>query len=700
MNGTRVGFLGAVPLSPPGGFGYRAARKLPAAFIGNGPSRSRSVRIGQFTWPGTGAVTSTTGTVENRCYKCGISPPRLMTPGTAALSPAGCQEVAMTECSPVTPTEGVQGHWTDGPTRIQVTALSPEELKPYPGAEVVISAYSMKSFDPASGSLTLVEIARGKTGGDGVYVWKGSAPGSPNKDYRFRVAVSGGRPKTTDVLARTASATASANQALSEAYVVSIICSGSSDPLVCAVAEAQVGWSSIYEQQLQAMNYYTTGRPPQVAGLAADTAHANVPLNHPKLKEHWDTFSWWVGDVGIPPKDWPALVSRFEQTWRIFSGIPFPRYPGLQDTFANCAKGIPIGVGRKGENYSIVNPRLYSNTWSTYFPRSDKRVEQDMAIFYWIGFASIFECVIHKIQSKIRETQRTLRSMAVISIGIVVIFSPFLVGAGVGGVAVLATEVYEDIVLLRQGKEDIARGITAAMAIALLGAQDPSFVAAALEPIVKSLVADMDPTLAKIVIAIYPKIINFAVSAVTGSATTANAAGAGTTLSYATIASAVIALAIKLLAAIPKLYAAEKIKELGDVAAGAAASANDILLAVSGGEVSPALKPFLEWVVTKTILDAWNAAVDQGLDDLANALGIGQVQGGGIATVPESGGGVTLAPTNADGVPTDSGGTPLPGGVAPQTPLTIPTATSEIGALAGIGGATAALLLITGALRF
>jgi hypothetical protein len=620
-----------------------------------------------------------------------------MTPGTAALSPDNCQEVAAVECAADVPAEGVQGHWTDGPTRIQVTALKPEDLSPYPGADVVISAYSMKSFDPASGSLTIVEVARGKTSADGIYVWKGSAPGSPNKDYRFRIAVADGRPKTVDVLARTASAAASANRALSEAYVVSIICLGSSDPLVCAVAEAQVQWSSIYEQQLQAMNYYTTGRPPQVAGVAADQAHANVPLNHPKLKEHWETFSWWVGDIGIPPKDWPALISRFEQTWRLFSGIPFPRYFGIEDMFANCAKGIPLGQGRKGENYPIVSPRLYSDTWSAYFPRSDKKIEQDMAVFYWIGFASIFECMIHKIKSKIKETQRTVRSMALVSLGIVVIFSPFLVGAGAAGVAVLATEVYETVVLLRQGKEDVSRGITAAMAIALLGAQDPTFITAALDPIVRGLVADMDPTMAKVVLAVYPKIISFAVSTVTSSA---QGAGAGGTLSAVAIAGTVVAMAVKLLAAVPKLYAAEKMKELGDVAEGAAASANDILTAVSGDEVSPVLKPFLEWVVTKTILDVWNAAVDQGLDDLANAMGIGQTQGGGIATVPEAGGGATVVPTDANGTPTDTSGTPLPGGVAPRTSLEIPAPTSELGALAGIGGATAVLLLISGALRF
>lgn len=635
-----------------------------------------------------------------------------MTPGTAALSPAGCQEVAAAECVVAAP-DGVQGHWTDGPTRISVTALKPEDLSPYPGVDVVISAYSMKSFDPVSGSLSVKEIARGKTGADGQYVWQGSAPGSPNKDYRFRVAVADGRPKTTDVLARTASATASANQAVSEAYVASIICLGSSDPLVCAVAEAQVQWASIYEQQLQALNYYTSGRPPQVAGIAADQAHANVPLNHPKLKEHWDTFSWWVGDMGIPPKDWPALIQRFEQTWGIFSKIPFPKYPGIEDMFTNCAKGVPIGQGRGAENYSIVNPRLYSDTWSAYFPRSSKQINKDMAFAYMVAAPSIFGCMLHKLKQKVKETERSLRSMAFLSLVVIFINLPLLLGAGVAGVAVLATEVYEVVTLLQQGKEAASQGITAALALALIASgQDVSFVTAVLGPVIESLLKDVDPAMAKAIVAIYPKVIQFAVSNLGASATSATQAGS-TTLSTGAVSgidlasigtsvgTAAALAAVKMMSMFTKTYMVERIKNFQDAAVGAQTAGADLMAVATGEEVSETLKPFFNWFVDAIgFIDLIADAISQGLDQIADALGTGQAQGGGVTVVPDSGGGVAVAPTDASGTPTDERGTPLPGGVAPETPLVIPSATSEIGALAGIGGATAALLLITGAVRF
>lgn len=713
------GFLGQASLADP-----RLARRGNLPIVTVRPPMLRN-GMGQLfpanpTMPTAPAPAfDTTGLSATKCYQCGVNPPRLMTPASAGIVAGFCTEVPAAECAAqeaaATPLLA-----SDGPTQIVVSAKEPTELKPYTGgADVLIQGYNFRNLE------ALVEVARGKTDANGQYVWQGQAP-SPNTEYRYRVTVSvpGGSQKTVDIHARSAEAASAGNNMVSKSQVNVMACPSNIDPLVCAVAEAQLDWKAIYDGQIVAW-----GNSPQAQSFAADQAHANIEFTHPKLQQHWDTFSWWVGDMGIPPKDWPALIQNLEQASAIFNSIPFPRWPGIEDLFSRCARGIAIGQGKNAERYNLASPRLYSKTWSNYFPRSDKQIMKDMAAAYLMGLQPIFACMQHKIAKKVEETQRTMRTMSVLSYAVVVLNLPMLIGAGAGGFAAFGVETYNFITSYKEGREPLGYGVTAALAAASLAAGNPEIVVAALEPVINEILANVDPTTAAAIRMIYPQVVKFAIDAVGSVASSSVQAGSNTISSGAVafdmsgIASALSVMMVKAMSALPKMYAADRIEQLQDSLAGAQMAAQDLLIFVSGEEVSPTFKPFLLWVVEAMgLIDAVNQAIDDFLDQFQQSLESGQQQGGGVTVVPEQdGGGPAVTPTDPAGVPTDINGNPLPGGEAPLTPPSggatppgatpptmppMPTTTANptagtinpLTAAAGLGGVTLALLLAGGAL--
>jgi hypothetical protein len=726
--------LGAVPLAD----GFRPNERH-GGWVRNsrspvwGPPVSSELpghELGQFNLTPTPAAGADATT--QRCYLCGNQGYRLMTQSMASMVPGGCTEVASSFCTaaptstsapttgsgtPIPGTGSAQGHWSDGPTEITVLVYEPNELKPYTaGVPVIIFVYKNAA------TISLTEVARGTTNSSGMFVWKGSAPPS-NKDYRFRVKVEApGNVKSTDVPARDATSAASGGGYTSKSSVTVVACPSGTDSLVCAVAQAQLDWKAIYDSQIVAW-----GNSTQAQSFAADMAHANVPLNHPTLRADWETYSWWVGDRWIPPKDWPALTREFKRTMSLFNAIPFPRWTGIETLFSRCARTIPIGQGKNAELYSVMSPRLYSRTWSNYFPRSDKQIIKDMAAAYMIGLQSVFKCMEHRIRQKIKETQRTMKVMSILSYGIVLINLPLLVAAGVGGIAAFAMETYDFVNMTNASNSPLGYGVTAGIAAASLGAGDPAIVVAALEPIVNEILENVDPTVAMAIKQIYPQIVRTAMQAMTSIATNAASEGSNTLSSGAAsftsmgaITSAIMVMAVKAMAAIPKMYAADRIEKLGDALAGATSAAQDLVGFVAGEEVSPTFKPFLIWVVEAMgLLELVDAAIDDFLNQFQQALESGDAQGGGVTVVPEKdGGGPTFTPTDPNGTPTDVNGNPLPGGVAPITPPSgggtapgvkppetppMPTTStnapvdgiSSVTAI-GTGGVTAALLLVAG----
>lgn len=711
--------LGEIPFAAGlGGFGARPALppvSLRQPFIRNG-------RLGQ-AWPGTPTPTAA-GNSGLKCYRCGNQGVRSMLPSMAAMVPGGCVEVDPSQCGTVSsPTGGgvspgssnppsvstglATPSWMDGPTTIIVSAKEPNELKPYTdGADVVIRRYSIRDFDQRTGAPNFTEIASGKTDSSGRFSWSGNAP-TPNADYKYRVSISPGigQPKLIDVPARSAADAAAANGQRTTHEVVVPVCPPNVDPIICAVADARLDLLTSNRQQ-------TVIEPPG----------PYMQLKHPRLMAHWTFFKWWVSDEGVPPKDWPAVVDNFDQAWTIFTSIPFPQWPGIEDLFQRCAAGIAIGQGKDTTRYNVVSSaRLYSKTWSDYFPRSDKQIEKDMAAAYLIGLQPIFACMKSKIEAKIRDVKKTMRNMALISYAIVLVNLPMILGLGVGGFGLLATETYDFVTMIQSGKTGLGTGVTAALAAATLAAGNPDLVTAALGPIINGLMNDMDPTMATAVKAIYPQVVRVGVDAIAGIAGNSAASGSANVVSGASsfldltgVASVIMVMAIKALASIPKMAAADAAKHLNSALQGAQLAAHDMLAFVSGEEVSPEFKDFLQWVVKAMGLeDLINQAVDDFLSQFQQALDAGEQQGGGVAVVPEAdGGGVAVVPTDPAGTPTDVNGTPLPGGVAPITPpsggSTIPgvpsppmpstTSLGTVGSVAGIGGAALALLLVTGAL--
>jgi|GEM_PF-6195324 len=693
--------------------------------------RNRS--LGQL--PGAGGFPQPAGTSGLKCYRCGNQGIRQMLPSMAAQVPGGgCVEVDPSLCSAAsgggtTPTNTSpfvnQGGGTlqtssawDGPTEITVIAKEPTELKPYiGGADVVIQMYNIRNFSPTTGAPNLTEVARGKTDAQGKYVWNGQAP-SPNTEYRYRVTMSvpGGSAKTVDVFARLPAAAAAGNNMTSKSEIPFAACASNINSLVCAVAEAQL--------QLRAATYTPVSWNYLDAG-------SRVNFGHPAIAAHFETFQWWLGDLEIQPKDWPELVKNYEQVWNIFVKIPFPKWPGIERLFQTCARAIPIGQGKNNELYSAVSARLYVKKFSNYFPRDDKQISKDMAAAYILGLQPILICMQRRIEKKIEETKRTMKTMAIISYCTVMVNLPLLIAAGAGGFAAFATETW-DFIKMTTGNQPLGLGVSSAIAAAALAAGDPNLVVGALEPIVKDILADVDPLAAKAITTIYPQVVKLAISAVgsiagnsaqAGSNTIVN--GASSFIDMSTIASAIAVMAVKAIAALPKMYAVEKIEQLGDALAGAQAAAQDVIGFVAGEEVSPAFKPFLIWVVEAMgLVDLVDQAIDDFLDQFQQALQTGTEQGGGVTVVPENGGGgPAVVPTDSSGTPTDVNGNPLPGGTAPETPPsgggTIPgiapppmpppptttntpgmegaTGMTPLGAAAGLSGATLALLLVTGA---
>lgn len=660
-----------------------------------------------------------------------------MQPSMAAMVPGGCIEVDQAECGAVpTPSPGGGSSisfpsWMDGPTEITVRVKEPTELKPYAGgADVLIEQANINVTDPQTGQLVWAQTARGKTDQLGNYVWTGTAP-IPTAAYRFRVSISipGGTPKVVEVPARTAFASSAGNGELSKSEIVASVCPPNIDPLVCAVAEAKLDWQAIYDDQLAAW------QEPNVAGNAA--RHAAwmaaffVPLKHAALSAHIDVFRYWLGDVEILPKDWPDLIKNYEQALGVFSAIPFPRWTGIEDYFQSCASVIPIGLGKNAERYGFLSPRLYVKRFSDYFPRTDKQINKDMAAAYSVGLQAIMACIKRKIEEKIEETKRSMRIFAILSFFVVLVNFPLLMALGVPGIAMIATETY-DLVHVMGGGEPLGVGVTAALAAASLAAGSVDLVTAALGPIIRGLLGDMDPIAAQALNMILPQFISLTATTVsslasnsvaTGSNLIAN--GASSFLDLSGIGGAIAVMAIKAIASLPKMFAARALEDLQHALAGAESAAKDVIAFVAGEEVSPTFKPFLIWVVEALgLVELVDQAIDTFLDQFQQAMQVGQEQGGGVAVVAEEGGGgPAIVPTNAEGVPTDVNGVPLPGGVAPLSPPTgggnipgvpnpptppPPTTTNTpgmegavglttTGAAVGVSGATLALLLVTGA---
>ena len=618
---------------------YDGRTILPLMNVGRGGP----VRLGQALTPPAPPSPS----VEIGCYRCGTQPPRAMTASVAAMVPGGCVKVDASECglssgSTSAPTpSGATG--TDGPTYIKLAVFDPTTLDGLAGAKVTVEARPITEGStinvpspliPPAGAAVQV-MGSGQTNADGIFVYQGSAP-SPNRAYFFRLTVEPGPntasfpKKFVDVPTRTAYAIASGQSGYLSVSAVSITVAPSNvDPLVTAVAEAQVQFAAIMAQCEVAWGSSAQGK-----SFCADQAHANVQLNHPKLREHWDTFSWWIGDFSIAPKDWPKLIANFEQTTRIYNTIPFPKLPEAEDLWYRCARGIPIWKGM-----GIANPRFYV---SDYFPREDRKIEADFAAQFMINVPATVACLEHKIKQKAKEIARSAKAWRMMGLVSVVMLAPLAAGASMSLIVTeLADFAYQSITgnVVPGAVSAIATGGVSIAAAGLSSDAIEQLVTAGLTLLMQQYGEDLDPIVQKIISGATPKIASAAVTDLAAGTTTVSdtaASGAGDFISLSTIGSAAAAMAVKM---VGNMISATGVR-----------SVDDFKKTILGLNTLPTLMvPFIVWAINVLLLDK--------LFDQAAAMGGEPAEGGTVPPAP--------------------GTTPPAPGTVPPPPGTVPPATGD-----------------------
>lgn len=702
MTHDGASFLGAVPLAH-GSMRLNQGRERGPIGLAGGivPQPGRSpFSLGQDWWSGGSGGGGTTGSTTG-CYECTGAPPSMMPPPPAF---ADCVEVDASECGEQYGGGAGGGGSSGGSTppagttlRTSVTALEARRMQPFPGAIVDVFATSPTHANQLIGS--------GVTGSDGKYTFDGLVPNYRTRystaaaAIHFVVRSGSGQPYFAPV-------SVAGGSRLNNAPKFVAVCPGAMPAIVCDIATAQAQWRTIYEHQLVAWSNNAGYAYEQASAIMRET----FSPTDARLRSHWvTTYHWWAADLGIPPEDWDNLVNWHQQTAAVFNSIPFPRWAGIEDLFTRCAVGIPITQGIGGENLAYGSARLYSETFSAYFPRSTNQIAKDMAASYSMGLASVLSCMNHKMLQKLKEVERSMKAMSMINLVVLVYFAPMLMAAGPAGYTVIATELY-DFTKLQGGDTGIedSYGITAALAVAAIAANNTDILMISLQPILDDILKDLDPLAAKAVNAAVPKILETAIGSASeyfGTEAAAQAGGATGAASGASLGASVgpaaLVIAIKLILSIAKTYAAEEVLDFQDATVGANNAANDVLKYFNGEEAGPEFRPFLQWVVDTLDFEGMiNEAINQFLEEYYEVWEQADEQGGTIALVPEEDGTLTLVATDGEGTPTDDDGDPLPGGVAPTTPLEDyePKLASDGVALIGVTGATVLLLVAGGVL--
>lgn len=460
------------------------------------------------------------------------------------------------------------------PTPVEALVLRADDLSPYPGARVKAEVIP---FDPVSGWGAPVPVTSGETGPDGR--WMGQiGPLPPASRIRISADVPG-RPmrEVTPGGPR----------------VATLISCGSAVPVVCEVAEKRAYFSDQLAQAEMAW-----GGP---SAFAADQAHAalenGMPPRDPRLARHWaGELSWAFTDPGIPPADWPALLGNYEQALAIFDEIPFPSVEGTE-WFKRCAFGTPVWRAKDGTPLALANFRIYSPTWSDFFPRTDRAIRTELAARYLLNTATIVDCIDHKFQKRLREVTRSARALSTMGLSVAFLLGPIAGATGIGNaITELATYGYANLGV--QGRELQAGGN--ALADGVLSGGQPGIdlaVAAGLAAIVARLARDADPRVS----AAAQQAVPTAVNAVVGDAGSGTlASGASDFLSLQAAASAGVTFAIRLLVGSMKAMAARSAEEFKDIALGMRDLPNDVVA-------------FMLWCMDQLLIDALYRAAEEEL---------------------------------------------------------------------------------------
>jgi hypothetical protein len=383
-----------------------------------------------------------------------------------------------------------------------------------------------------------------------------------------------------------------------------IACAPGTAPVVCEVAEKR----AYFEDQL-AQAQIAWGGP---SGFAADQAHAalenGMPPRDPRLARHWaGELSWAFTDRGIPPRDWPALLDNYERALAIFDEIPFP---SIQETdwFRRCAFGTPVWKSKDGTPLSLANFKIYSPTWSDFFPRTDRAIRTELAARYLINIATIVDCIDHKFHKRLREVTRSAKALSTMGLTVAFLLGPIAGATGIGNaITELATYGYANLGV--QSPEAQAGGNV--LSSGVLSGSQPGIdllVAAGLTAIVARLARDADPRVG----AAAQQAVPAAVSAVAGDASAgALASGASDFVSLQGAGSAGVTFAIRLLVGSIRAVGAKSIEEFKDIALGMKELPNDVAA-------------FMLWCADQLLIDALYQAAEEDLaqEDVAAGFAI------------------------------------------------------------------------------
>lgn len=468
------------------------------------------------------------------------------------------------------------------PTRVEVLVLRADDLAPFGGVGV---RADVVPFDPIRGWLAPVAASAGQAGTDGRWVTD-IGPLPPASIIRISAEIPGSQSK--DVMPG------------GPRTVTLIVCPPGIASVVCEVAERRAYFSDVLAQTEAAW-----GGP---SSFAADQAHAaveNFRPRDPRLLRHWaGELSWALADPVILPRDWPALITNYEQALAVFDEIPFP---DIEDTdwFRRCAFGTPVWRGKDGAPLSLANFRIYVPDMSDFFPRTDRAIRTELAARYLVNIATIIDCIDHKLGKRLREVTRMARAMSTMGLAVSFMLGPIAGATGIGNSIVdLATYAYRNLGVrsaeIQAGGNALADGV-------LSGGQ-PGIdlaISAGLSAIVARLARDADPRVAGVAQQAIPTAVN-AIAGDAGSGVLSSGAADFATLQSA--GSAALVFAIRLLVGSINAVGARSAEEFKEIALGMRDLPNDVVA-------------FLLWCTDQLLLDALYRAAEEELARSAAVTG-------------------------------------------------------------------------------
>lgn len=657
-----VSVLGQPLWNPPGGGGvpFQAG---PAPGGGGAPTPGLDCyQCGQGFQQMTADIAATIpGCIKVDASLCSAAassaPAPMITPGISA---PGMPVVGA--CAPLTPGNCAQ------PLALNVTAFRADTMKGAAGAKVQVA---LITYDHVTGNIigTPQLVETGETDAEGKYFVSLSVP-EPSQWFGYRVSISTGSsfsfvPKTEDVQGFQPNN----SQKVSVTFAV---CPSGVDDLICEVGERQVMFTKVFSQQMEA---WGPGAGTQT-NFAFRMGHNYVYQMHPRnslLAKYWETLSYAVCDLGIPPSDWPALLANYDQVQKIFDAIPWPSDGKTKTLFVNCARGLPIFNGQ-----AVADPRLYAPTFSTYFPREDYKIRGDMGGSYLLNIHMIFQCMVEELQKEAAALRKALASLSLFR------FIAALILAPLTGGAMLTTLIAEtgQLVLAHYQQNAIVsdvNGVIAGVAknvgagAAGIGAGLFAAGAALLIPL---LVQGADPTVQKIAELFGPRVAEAAardlLNNVVGDGTVA---GEGL-LSVAGLGTAGATLAVEAMLSLISLKGVEKAKAFIAEVSGVKDFISRCATPDASGHMCADIMPFVLWCIEAMMLDKF-------FDHVAEIAGIKDVNVNADVIKP------TATMIEAQGIPVPSSAT-TPGG-APSS------VAGGLAAAAGIGAGGFLALLLTGA---